>query len=108
METMKRSVLVTLGLFAATALAACSPAPEDSDNTQICVDEETGRRVEDEKCDEGHASHGRWYYGSSAHPAPAVGQPVDKAFFSTSRPGGVTAKVPRGGFGGRGSGGAGS
>lgn len=80
---------------------------EDAEHTQICVDPETQERVEDDECDNGGSSGGRWFYGSSSYPAPKVGAKVDTAHFSTAKPASTAiAKVPRGGFGGHGGGGS--
>ena len=106
---MKRSRLVSLGalmVMAAGSLAASCDDTEEEEHSQICVDEATMQRLEDDQCDD-HGSNGHfWYYGSSRHPAPAVGQPVDRAHFSTTRPTfGKISTVSRAGFGGRAAGG---
>lgn len=94
-------------LATGSSASSCDPEPEE-EYSQICVDEGTGLRVDDDQCDDG-GGHGHfWYYGSSAHPAPAVGQPVNKTHFSTTKPAfGKISTVSRAGFGGR-SGGSGS
>lgn len=118
-----RSALVSfpsLAAFTALALAGCgSPGPRqptdpDTEYAEVCVDERTQQRVDDDRCDDddddvryvGGGYH--HYYVPHSQPVAAVGQPV--AGGTTTRPAGVTVvKAPtvgRGGFGGRGGGGS--
>jgi len=107
---MKRSRLVALGALAllATASAAAKCDGGEDEYSQICVDESTSLRLDDEECErDGRSSHFVWFYGSSRHPAPAVGGAVDRSHFTTAKPAGKISTVSRGGFGGRvGSGGS--
>lgn len=92
-------------LATGSSASSCDPEPEEEEHSKICVDEQTGNRVEDDQCNDGHRG-AHWYYGSSVHPAPAVGQPVNKTHFSTTKPTfGKVSTVSRAGFGGRTSGG---
>jgi hypothetical protein len=106
--TRKRSASVALGgLFAAIAMAACGTDPEpDPDYSQICVDEQTKLRVDDDECDDDD-HHGRsWFYLPYSRAVPAVGGLVDTTHGSYTRPPtGRIAPVSKGGFGGRATGG---
>ena len=103
----KRSAAVVLGgLFAALAMTACGSG--DPDHSEICIDKEAKRRVEDDDCRKGRAGS-TFFYMPYAHGAPAVGQPVDTTKGSFTKPStGRIAPVSRGGFGGRAGGGSGS
>lgn len=89
-------------LATGSSASSCGDPEPEEEHSQICVDEQTGNRVEDEQCDDDGHSGAHWYYGSSRHSAPAVGQPVDRTHFSTTKPTfGKVSTVSRGGFGGR-------
>lgn len=69
---MKRSGSVVLGAVAVVGIGLCAyglmtdeTSLEDVEHTQICVDPETQERVQDDECDNGGSSGGRWFYGSS-------------------------------------------
>ncbi len=102
----KRSAAVALGsVFAALVLAACQKRDPDPDYSQVCVDEQTGRRVDDDECDGGGSGRG-WIFFPYSYPVPAVGAVVDRSHGSAVRPAsGRIAPVARGGFGGRAAGG---
>lgn len=104
---MKKSTAVTLGLVLAAGISfACASGDDqefmdtEADHQEICVDEQTGKRVEDRECDSGTSGY-HWFYHGRAHgPAPAVGQPYNRLYGSTVRPGGTIARPPAtGGFG---------
>lgn len=95
------------GVFAALVLAACGRSEPEPDFSQVCVDEQSRQRVDDERCDRGGSGAG-WFYIPSARPAPPVGGAVDPSSGSHVRPAsGRVAPVARGGFGGRATGGGG-
>jgi hypothetical protein len=109
---MKRSRVVVLGALAALgALASASLtgcAGDEPDHAQVCYDEQTRRRVADERCDDSTNRGARWFYvPRGVTTVPPVGSELDTSRGSFTRPtSGSVRTVSRGGFGGRG--GAGS
>lgn len=81
--------LTTIAL--AGGLVACGePEPEYA---AICVDPESGQRLEDDACEDGDDDYLTyavlWYMAmNSGHPYPAVGHSVDRRY--------VTTKLPKG------------
>lgn len=83
-----RSASVGLGLTAlvAASLTGCA-MEEEPDYAAICVDPDTGARVDDDQCDDdveytgGGGSGFFWFYmaTSSNHRIPAVGQTFDSS-----------------------------
>lgn len=110
---MKKSSKVVLGsaMFTvmALALSGCASGPDyeevDAGNQEICVDRETGERVDFDKCDDdgphGHTHFYPWYHSSTYGPAPAVGSKVNPSHGTSVRPAnGTIARPPAtGGFG---------
>ena len=105
---MKRSRKVTLGSMAVAVLVASGLAAwadsEDTTYEQLCVDEATMVRVDDDQCpEEGHGSRGGhgWFFIPYTHgtamPAHPVGSKVTMPG-SFARP--ATGNFARGGFGG--------
>jgi len=94
---------------AAAVLNGCdqndSGSWQASTATRVCVDS-TGRRVEDERCDQSTTQHvGRYYYVRAGRRVPEVGSPVEEGS-PTPEPGVAytdaahSFSVARGGFGG--------
>jgi hypothetical protein len=107
------------GLLASALLTGCAPNGDviDADYAQVCKDNKSNQRVEDDKCSEGGRSSGHygWYFygmGSSGSTTqrslPAVGAPlsggVDTLPPGSTAKSGVSSKgstaISRGGFGG--------
>jgi hypothetical protein len=111
LPTRRRSRSVTLGVTAvlATTLFGCSASQEEEyEYGAVCVDEQTQRRVDDDRCDVGDGSHG-WYYIPTGSRAQPVGERVSGGSFvpppsgQQAYLGGVPpegGEVSRGGFGG--------
>lgn len=118
----RRNTTLTLGIsgiLASALLTGCDTNGDviDADYAQVCKDNKTNERVEDDKCsDQGRSSgyYGWYFYGMGApgsttpRSLPAVGAPLSGGV--TTLPPGSTAKsgvsskghtaVARGGFGG--------
>jgi hypothetical protein len=108
----KRSTTVVLGalatLVAATLVSGCQDN-EDPDYAQVCLDERTRKRIEDERCDDSTTGGTRWFYVPRGTVVPPVGDDVDTSRGSFTRPSsGSVHTVSRGGFGGRSGTGGGS
>lgn len=113
---MKRSRSVVFGpTFLAAAAAATLAAttltgrsrddPDPPDYQQICVNEETNIRVDDDACDDDGGGPFVWYYIPYHLSAPPVGSVASGG--SRLRPPGTGVHAPvRGGFGGRSGGGS--
>ncbi|MGA8789117.1 MAG: Tat pathway signal protein [Paenarthrobacter sp.] len=78
----RRTVVVGLGvtaLLAGTITAIVASNEQEADYAQVCFNEETGERVDDNECNNG-SSAGRssgvyaWYFYSRGASVPAVGQ----------------------------------
>ncbi|VXC69790.1 Tat pathway signal protein [Arthrobacter sp. 9V] len=78
----RRTVVVGLGvtaLLAGTITAIVASNEQEADYAQVCFNEETGERVDDNQCDNS-SSAGRssgvyaWYFYSRGASVPAVGQ----------------------------------
>lgn len=81
-RTQRRTVVVGLGvtaLLAGTITAIVASNEQEADYAQVCFNEETGERVDDNQCNNG-SSAGRssavyaWYFYSRGASVPAVGQ----------------------------------
>jgi hypothetical protein len=70
--------------FAVLALSGCGEDPKP-DHQAVCVDQQTQKRIDDDKCDDDHHGHGFIYY-PIGHAYPPVGSQVS---------GGIT-KLPKG------------
>ncbi len=114
MSRQRKTGVLTLGLagmLASTLLTGCSPGTEiDADYAQVCRDNRSESRVEDNNCSDQGRSSGSygWYFFStqSTSPVPAVGSRLSGG--TATLPSGSTAKsgtpskggtVSRGGFG---------
>lgn len=103
---MKRSAVVTLGLLVASVSLTAASCSSEPDHAQVCVDEKTQKRVEDDDCRKTTVGGPRWFYIPYAAGAPAVGSNVDTTKGSFTKPStGRVTTVQRGGFGSRGGGG---
>lgn len=108
-----RSTVVILGALAAATLLTAAKCGEselepEPDHAQVCVSDQTTKRVEDEWCDDSASRGTRWFYVPRGTAVPPVGETIDTTRGSYVRPTfGSVRTVSRGGFGGRGgSGGA--
>ncbi|NWL35327.1 Tat pathway signal protein [Paenarthrobacter nitroguajacolicus] len=81
-RSQRRTVVVGLGvtaLLAGTITAIVASNEKEADYAQVCFNEETGERVDDNQCDNS-SSAGRssgvyaWYFYSRGASVPAVGQ----------------------------------
>lgn len=81
-RSQRRTVVVGLGvtaLLAGTITAIVASNEQEADYAQVCFNEETGERVDDNQCDNS-SSAGRssaiyaWYFYSRGASVPAVGQ----------------------------------
>ncbi|ASN21222.1 Tat pathway signal protein [Arthrobacter sp. YN] len=116
-RSQRRTVVVGLGvtaLLAGTITAIVASNEQEADYAQVCFNEETGERVEDNECNNS-SSAGRssaiyaWYFYSRGASVPAVGQnrSAYPAYTTTVPAGAKTATgystkggtVSRGGFG---------
>lgn len=107
----KRSLNVTLGtavaLVAAALSAACADVNRGPDHAQVCYENRTNRRVEDERCDDSTAGSTRWFYVPRGTAVPAVGESLAETRGTFARPTtGTISTVSRGGFDGRGASGS--
>lgn len=95
-RTHARSLAATLAALCAATLsiaARCGDGDDvtEPDHAQICVSEQTLRRVDDEWCDDSLTRGTRWFYTPIGAPVPAVGESVDTERGSFTRP--PTGKV---------------
>ena len=116
-RSQRRTVVVGLGvtaLLAGTITAIVASNEAEADYAQVCFNEETGERVNDDQCNNG-SSAGRssaiyaWYFYSRGASVPAVGQNRSSypSYTKTVPQGAKTSKgystkggtVSRGGFG---------
>ena len=107
---MKRSMNVIIGpvtlgamMFALTGCGEGEYEEVPADSQEICVERDTGERVDFDKCDSdtSHIHYYPWYHASTYGGAPAVGSKVNPAHGSTVKPDGSFARPPEtGGFGG--------
>jgi len=109
--TRRRSASVTIGVTAVltATLSGCSAFQEEEyDYGAVCVDQQTQRRVDDNRCDDGGAFDW-WYYMPVGSRAQPVGERASGGSFDPPPPGeraylgGVPPEggvVERGGFGG--------
>lgn len=116
-RSQRRTVVVGLGvtaLLAGTITAIVASNEADADYAQVCFNEETGERVNDDQCNNS-SSAGRssaiyaWYFYSRGASVPAVGQNRNSYpnYTKTVPQGAKTSKgystkggtVSRGGFG---------
>ncbi|YCK83169.1 Tat pathway signal protein [Arthrobacter sp. D3-18] len=116
-RSQRRTVVVGLGvtaLLAGTITAIVASNEKEADYAQVCFNEETGERVDDNQCDNS-SSAGRssaiyaWYFYSRGASVPAVGQNRSSypSYTKTVPTGAKTATgystkggtVSRGGFG---------
>ncbi|MFW0775935.1 Tat pathway signal protein [Paenarthrobacter nitroguajacolicus] len=81
-RSQRRTVVVGLGvtaLLAGTITAIVASNEKEADYAQVCFNEETGERVDDNQCDNS-SSAGRssavyaWYFYSRGASVPAIGQ----------------------------------
>lgn len=102
----KKSTLVKLGVTAAVVGAGVwifTAVDDDEEPTHaaVCVDQETGNRVDDNDCNNnsGGHSHFGWFFFAYGHSAPRVGAPVPVGSGSYTPPNGSYVKggVPRAG-----------
>ncbi len=96
---MKRAALASLALIA--PLAACGESEEDDGYVGVCVDPNTGERVEDYYCDEDDERHSTafawwWLATRSTYVVPPLHGRVDKSKVVTKVPAGASYKP--GGF----------
>lgn len=109
---MKKSSKVVIGQVLigqiVWAMAGCGVQSDYEEvrtqDQEICVDRETGERVDFDKCDDdgphGHTHFYPWYHSISHGPAPAVGSKINPAHGTSVRPAGPVARPPApGGFG---------
>lgn len=106
-----RSTRVTLsaafGLLVAS-VAACSASGEP-DFAQICLNEDTQQRVDEDQCDDPGYVHNTWVYVPRAHGYPAVGEKVQQSTYQYARPvSGTVSTVKPAGLGGSSYGGGGT
>lgn len=111
-----RLVLVPLLSSMMIASGACYSGTDTDEYSRVCVDKETGTRVEDERCGTGTTGHGAgvgafyaWYFlsggGYRTGALPPVGAPVRGGSYTLpqgARVGNAPAdssSVRRGGFG---------
>lgn len=100
---MKRSTSVTLCIIPllVTALSGCAEDEEvNADYSQVCVEDDTDIRVEDNNCDtDSTGSHWVWFPHHLL--MPPVGDRINPAFGVTTKPtSGTIARPPaKGGFG---------
>jgi len=91
----RRAVVISLGvtaLLAGTITAVVASQNDDEDYAQVCTDESTQQRVEDEKCEDSGASstagrshtHYGWYFFPRGSSIPAVGSSVKSYSGGTS------------------------
>ncbi|UOD80375.1 Tat pathway signal protein [Paenarthrobacter ureafaciens] len=116
-RSQRRTVVVGLGvtaLLAGTITAIVASNEAEADYAQVCFNEETGERVNDDQCNNS-SSAGRssgvyaWYFYSRGASVPAVGQNRSSypSYTKTAPQGAKTSKgystkggtVSRGGFG---------
>jgi uncharacterized protein YgiB involved in biofilm formation len=112
-QRQKRSLKVTLGSLAAIGAltlltaASCEDEEDEEEYSQVCVDEKTNLRVEDDECDDDDSrTRGfMWFFiNSRLHATPAIGSAINPTHGSYVRPTtGKISTVSRGGFGARGS-----
>lgn len=114
-----RVAAVLLAAAGAVGATACGPQP-DAEYGGVCVDEKTGKRVDDDRCgdydDHGHTSTPgmffMWMPMNSGHPVPAVGERANLDHGKRTVPAGTPiargvptqggtsmASIHRGGFG---------
>lgn len=102
----RKMMAFAAAVVAASSLTACTEEEKPATHTAICVDENTGNRIDDDKCDDDGDRNGSFmwiYYPISYGHVPAVGSSYRSSTgFTTTRPAGsVTSIVPaKGGFGG--------
>lgn len=100
----RRSTKVTLSVaflaLAAATLSGCG-SDEDPDYGQICIDEQTHLRVDDDECDDNDGgSSFVWFWYPYSAGAPAVGSRAPSSGSTVKPAVGTYAKVPAsGGFG---------
>lgn len=99
-----RTAMFAAAVAAAATLSACAEEEKPATHTAICVDENTGNRIDDDKCDDDGDRRGSfvWIYYPIHYVAPAVGSNYKSTTgYSTTRPAGaVTSVAPaKGGFG---------
>jgi len=99
----RRTVVISLGvtaLLAGTITAVVASQNDDEDYAQVCTDESTQQRVDDEKCEDSGASstagrsnsHYGWYFFPRGSRIPAIGSSVKSYSGGTSTlPKGSTA-----------------
>lgn len=96
-RSQRRTVVVGLGvtaLLAGTITAIVASNEQEADYAQVCFNEETGERVDDDQCNNS-SSAGRssgvyaWYFYSRGASVPAVGQ--NRSSYPTA-----TKTVPQG------------
>lgn len=117
-----RLVLVPLISSVMIASGACYQSPSQDDQVaRVCVDKNTGQRVEDNRCHTGYAGPGMgfvgWYFltGGGSRFLPPVGSPVRGGSFQAppnyradgTRASSRSGSTTRGGFGSSASGRAG-
>jgi hypothetical protein len=114
-RSQRRTVVVGLGvtaLLAGTITAVVASNQDDPDYAQVCFNDETGERVEDNNCDSSAGRSGgifAWYFYSRGASVPPIGQNRSTApNYSRTIPSGAKAStgyssqggtVSRGGFG---------
>lgn len=105
---MKKSTSIMLGAVLAAGVSfACASGDEytevQADNQEICVEKDTGERVDFDKCDDDHAHvhYYPWYHSSARGPAPAVGSKINPLYGSSVKPasGSIARPPATGGFG---------
>jgi hypothetical protein len=81
MKNVKRLAPVLLSLALLAGTAACS-GDDSGEYEQVCLDENTGQRVDDGRCPTDYHSNTvlypgiYWYFYPVYYPVPAVGQPI--------------------------------
>ena len=121
-RSQRRTVVVGLGvtaLLAGTITAVVASNQDEADFAQVCVNDETGERVDDTQCNSSAGRSGAlyaWYFYSRGASVPAVGQNRSAyPSYTSTIPSGAKAStgystkggtVSRGGFGSSSKGGS--